>query len=125
MHLLKKLDFPSLEYSLYSMSFETVQNIAQDEIERRKWCFTQDATLELPQFSLSLMSFIDWGTEVDANFPGYHSGNSDPRGFVHIRIMVPDVEKACEKLESLGAKYVKEPRDGKYYHEHYAFNICI
>lgn len=27
--------------------------------------------------------------------------------------MVPDVDKACERFESLGVKFVKKPSDGK------------
>ena len=27
--------------------------------------------------------------------------------------MVPDVEKACERFESLGVNFVKKPNDGK------------
>lgn len=104
MRLLKKIDFPSMKFSLYFMGFETAKNIPKDEDERTKWCFSQKATLELTH---------NWGTEADAKFPGYHNGNSDPRGFGHIGIMVPDVEKACERFESLGTKFVKKPSDGK------------
>ncbi|KIJ40911.1 hypothetical protein M422DRAFT_32028 [Sphaerobolus stellatus SS14] len=53
------------------------------------------------------------GTENDPNFQGYHSGNSEPRGFGHIAIAVDDVEKACERFEQLGVTFKKKPSDGK------------
>lgn len=33
----------------------------------------------------------------------------------HIGVMVPDVDKACERFESLGVKFVKKPNDGKFF----------
>ena len=53
----------------------------------------------------------NWGTENDDSF-SHHDGNSDPRGFGHIGITVPDVYKACERFESLGAEFQKKPDDG-------------
>ncbi|KAK3874714.1 hypothetical protein Pcinc_020370 [Petrolisthes cinctipes] len=104
MRLLKKLDFPSMKFSLYFMGYESVGDIPKDEAERTTWCFTRKATLELTH---------NWGTETDSSFSGYHNGNSEPKGFGHIGIMVPDVEKACSRFESLGTKFIKKPSDGK------------
>jgi catechol 2,3-dioxygenase-like lactoylglutathione lyase family enzyme len=57
------------------------------------------------------------GTELDANFQGYASGNSDPgRGFGHIAVSVDDVEKACDRFEKLGVQFKKRLSDGKMRH---------
>lgn len=104
MRLLKKLDFPTMKFSLYFMGFEAAEDIPKDERERTNWCFSRKATLELTH---------NWGTESDPSFTGYHNGNSDPRGFGHIGLMVPDVETACQRFEQLGVKFVKKPSEGK------------
>ncbi|XP_050718236.1 lactoylglutathione lyase-like [Eriocheir sinensis] len=104
MRLLKKLDFPTMKFSLYFMGFEAAEDIPKDEKERTAWCFSRKATLELTH---------NWGTESDPDFKGYHNGNSDPRGYGHIGFMVPDVEGACARFESLGVKFVKKPNEGK------------
>lgn len=41
--------------------------------------------------------YSNWGTESDPD-QSYHAGNSDPRGFGHIGLMVPDVYAACKRL---------------------------
>lgn len=41
----------------------------------------------------------NWGTESDPEFKGYHSGNSEPKGFGHIGLAVPDVYAACKRFE--------------------------
>lgn len=105
MRLLQKLDYPEMKFSLYFMGFEDVKNIEGDlgSRVRNDWAFSQKATLELTH---------NWGTENDPDFK-YHTGNSDPKGYGHIGIMVPDVDKACERFESLGVNFIKRPTDGK------------
>lgn len=53
----------------------------------------------------------NWGTESDSEF-SYHNGNSDPRGFGHIGICVPNVKNACDRFEKLGVEFIKKPNEG-------------
>jgi len=102
MKLLKKFDFPSMKFSLYFMGY-CDEEIPADEKEKSLWVFKQKATLELTH---------NWGTESDPDFGGYHNGNSEPRGFGHIGIVVPDVHKACDRFEKMGVKFIKKADDG-------------
>jgi len=56
--------------------------------------------------------FSNWGTENDEN-QKYHNGNSDPRGFGHIGITVPDVYAACKRFEEQQVEFIKTPDGGK------------
>lgn len=103
MRLLQKLDFPEMKFSLYFVGFEKAEDVPKDRKARIEWTFSRKATIELTH---------NWGTESDPDFK-YHNGNSEPRGFGHIGIMVPDVEKACQRFEELKVKFVKRPQDGK------------
>jgi lactoylglutathione lyase len=42
----------------------------------------------------------------------YHNGNSEPRGYGHIAITVPNVEEACARFEKLGVPFKKRLTDG-------------
>ncbi|EPQ03164.1 GTPase IMAP family member 7 [Myotis brandtii] len=101
MTLLQKLGFPTMKFSLYFLAYEDKNDIPKDKDEKVAWVFSRKATLELTH---------SWGSEEDET-QSYHSGKSDPRGFGHIRIAVPDVHGACKRFEELGVKFVKKPDD--------------
>ena len=101
MTLLDRYDFPALKFSLYFMGYPQGP-IPDDRAERIEWVFQQPALLELTH---------NWGTESDPAF-SYHNGNSEPRGFGHIGLSVPDVHAACARFEEQGVEFVKRPDDG-------------
>ncbi|XP_039957887.1 lactoylglutathione lyase-like [Bactrocera tryoni] len=103
MTLLVKLDFPEAKFSLYFMGYENPDDVPKDPSERKRWAMTRKATVELTH---------NWGTENEEK-PVYHNGNSDPRGFGHIGILVPDVYAACKRFEEHGVEFVKKPDDGR------------
>ncbi|XP_015511861.1 lactoylglutathione lyase isoform X1 [Neodiprion pinetum] len=103
MRLLQKLDFPEMKFSVYFLGFERASDIPTDRRECIEWTFTRKAALELTH---------NWGTEVDPDAK-YHNGNTDPRGFGHIGLTVPDVDVACERFARLGVEFVKKPNEGK------------
>ena len=101
MKLLDRYDFDDMEFSLYFMGYVD-QTPPEDPAERARWVFAQPALVELTH---------NWGTEREEGLV-YHDGNSDPRGFGHIGVSVPDVYAACERFEKLGIDFVKRPDDG-------------
>ncbi|XP_060704291.1 lactoylglutathione lyase [Hemiscyllium ocellatum] len=103
MTLLQKFDFPAMKFTLYFLGYEDKKEIPADKNEHTAWTFSRRATIELTH---------NWGTESDEH-QAYHNGNSDPRGFGHLGIAVPDVYAACKRFEELGVKFVKKPDDGK------------
>ena len=105
MTLLDRYDFEAMQFSLYFVGYLAPdESIPADRAARAQWVFGRPALIELTH---------NWGSESDADFAGYHNGNSDPRGFGHIGISVPDVYTACERFEKLGVEFVKRPDDGK------------
>lgn len=103
MTLLVKLDFPEAKFTLYFMGYEDGSEVPSDPVARRVWAMSRKATVELTH---------NWGTESEEG-QSYHNGNSDPRGFGHIGIMVPNVNAACERFEKFGVEFVKKPNDGR------------
>lgn len=103
MTLLKKLDFPEMEFSLYFLTYgEDFSDVSTDDEKRTAQTFGRPAVLELTH---------NWGDTADT--VEYHSGNSDPRGFGHIGFHVPELEKACQRFEGLGVTFQKKLADGK------------
>lgn len=74
-----------LNSGLLLLSYSALPHLPQ-----ARWMFSRPAILELTH---------NWGTESDAAFSGYHSGNAEPKGFGHIGLAVPDVYAACERFE--------------------------
>jgi lactoylglutathione lyase len=106
MNLLKRFDFPDMRFSLYFLAYVRPgeEPVPESPEDRSAYTFRQKATLELTH---------NWGTETNPDFEGYHDGNSEPRGFGHIGVSVPDVYEACERFERLGVEFVKRPDDGQ------------
>ena len=53
----------------------------------------------------------NWGTENDPAF-NYHNGNSEPRGYGHICISVPDFDAAIRWFDANHVPYQKRPEEG-------------
>uniref|UniRef100_A0A3Q3X524 Lactoylglutathione lyase n=1 Tax=Mola mola TaxID=94237 RepID=A0A3Q3X524_MOLML len=103
MTLLQKIDFPSMHFTNYFLGYEEKSDIPGDIKEHTAWTFSRPATLELTH---------NWGSEADATL-SYHNGNTEPLGFGHIGISVPDIDAACKLFEEKNVKFVKKPDSGK------------
>lgn len=101
--LVRKADFAEAKFSLYFLVLvDDDADIPDDEGARRQWLARQRGVLELTH---------NHGTESE---PGavYHDGNSEPRGFGHLCVSVPDVRTACARMEGLGVPFQKRLQDG-------------
>ena len=104
MRLLRKLDFPEMQFSLYFLAKLGEGEAVPEEVgERTVWTFSQCGILELTH---------NWGTEEKADF-AYHNGNAQPQGFGHICFSVPDLEAAIRWFDENQVQYVKRPEQGK------------
>ncbi|MBT2747944.1 MULTISPECIES: lactoylglutathione lyase [unclassified Lysobacter] len=105
--LVRKRDFPEAQFSLFFLVLvNDPAQIPAEEPARGEWLLSQRGVLELTH---------NHGTEDDAAF-AYHHGNSEPRGFGHICVSVPDVQAACARFERLGAEFQKRLSDGRMKH---------
>ncbi|SHF79472.1 lactoylglutathione lyase [Modicisalibacter ilicicola DSM 19980] len=104
MRVLRKLDFPEMQFTLYFLARVDVdETVPEDVGERTMWTFSRRGVLELTH---------NWGTEDQADF-AYHDGNAEPQGFGHICFSVPDLATAIHWLESNEVTFVKRPEEGK------------
>ena len=104
MRLLRKLDFPEMQFSLLFLYRPDANDAPPDDDgERTAWMFAQRGILELTH---------NWGTEADEAF-AYHDGNAKPQGFGHICFSVPDLDAAVAWFDENQVAYVKRPDAGK------------
>lgn len=105
--LLDARDFPDAKFSLYFLALLPEGTaMPDDDAARRLWMAGIPGVLELTH---------NHGTETQDGAV-YHDGNSDPRGFGHICISVPDIHAACARFDSLGVPYQKRLEDGRMKH---------
>ncbi|MDR6234244.1 lactoylglutathione lyase [Pseudomonas oryzihabitans] len=95
-------DFPDAKFSLTFLALVDRAQVPTDPEARQRWRKSTPGILELTH---------NHGTENDAEF-SYHNGNSDPRGFGHTCVAVPDIRAACERFEQLGVAFQKRLTDG-------------
>lgn len=96
--LITQLDFAEARFSLYFLQPRGHVDCADGSIEQS---FGRAGLLELTH---------NWGSEdSDAEM---HSGNSEPKGFGHICIAVPDIEAACARFDAMGVRFQKRLGEG-------------
>ncbi|MBA1192935.1 lactoylglutathione lyase [Pseudomonas entomophila] len=101
--LVEKRDFAEAQFSLYFLVLANASDIPQDDAKRTEWMKSIPGVLELTH---------NHGTENEESAV-YHDGNSDPRGFGHICVSVPDIKAACERFEALEVPFQKRLTDGR------------
>ena len=102
--LIDQRDFPDAAFSLYFLAYVPAgTQIPAEDSARRRWMAGIPGVLELTH---------NHGTE-NQDGPVYHDGNSEPRGFGHICVSVPDIEAACARFETLEVPFQKRLSDGR------------
>ncbi|MBA1189228.1 lactoylglutathione lyase [Pseudomonas entomophila] len=101
--LVEKRDFAEAKFSLYFLVLAEASQIPEDDAKRTEWMKSIPGVLELTH---------NHGTEHEEGAV-YHDGNSDPRGFGHICVSVPDIQSACERFEQLDVPFQKRLTDGR------------
>ncbi len=103
MKLVRTIEFPEWKFSLYFLAYlPEGETIPADDRGKSQFAGNREGLLELTH---------NWGTEVEPMTP-YHNGNSDPRGFGHICISVPNIEQACARFEKLQVPFQKKLGEG-------------
>jgi lactoylglutathione lyase len=104
MRVLRRLDFAELNFSLYFLNCPSGTDNPPEAVgDRTVWTFLQRGLLELTH---------NWGSEDDPDV-AYHDGNSEPQGFGHICISVPDLDDAVAWLDDNAVPFIKRPEQGK------------
>ncbi|KYG61885.1 lactoylglutathione lyase [Bdellovibrio bacteriovorus] len=103
MKLVRKLDFAEWKFSLFFLAYVPEgENVPSENEANAKYTFGRQAVLELTH---------NWGTEEQEKTP-YHNGNTEPRGFGHICISVPNIQEACARFERMGVRFQKKLGEG-------------
>ena len=102
--VVREAHFADARFSLYFLILdpEEAAKAPSDPAELRSWLAGLRGVLELTH---------NHGSEDDAAF-SYHNGNSEPRGFGHICVAVPDVRAACARFDEMGVTYQKRVGEG-------------
>jgi lactoylglutathione lyase len=96
-------EFPQGAFTLQFLALGVdPESIPAETQARRNWMAGQPGLLELTH---------NHGTEADPSF-AYHDGNSEPRGFGHICVAVPDIVAACAHFDDLGVTFQKRLGQG-------------
>jgi len=102
--LISQRNFFEDGFSLYFLAYlPEGMHIPSDPAQRRHWQANLSGLLELTH---------NHGTE-NTDGPVYHHGNSEPRGFGHLCISVPDLEAACARFTALGVPFQKRLDEGR------------
>ena len=104
--LVRHSDFPDDGFSLYFLAIVDPAEIPGDDAQRKAWVAGLQGVLELTH---------NHGTESQDGAV-YHDGNSEPRGFGHICLSVPDLRATCARLDALGVPFQKRLEDGRMKH---------
>ncbi len=103
MKLVRQLDFAEWKFSLFFVAYVPEGTaVPEDNEANARYTFGREAVLELTH---------NWGTEEQDKTP-YHNGNTEPRGFGHICITVPDIQAACARFEKLNVTFQKKLGQG-------------
>lgn len=106
MRLLRRVDMPEAQFTLYFLACTGDDDVPRDKHERAHYVNGREGVLELTH---------NWGTENDPQ-ARYHNGNDKPQGYGHICFTVPDLEAACGWMDENNVTFQKRPEDGRMNH---------